>query len=440
MKKYYAILTIILYLFAVPSHAKKNEAVLLDSESIAWLKDMADPLLRAADIDPKTVNIYVVRSEEINAFVTGNRDVFFYSGLILKATTPEEVQGVLAHEIGHIKGKHYIKTLAKSDDAGSPILIGSLLSAGAAILGSPVAAMALISGALASTQDQALKHSRSQERQADSIAIKLLNQSNTSAKGLVSFFDKLRVSNLLYSKTPPAWLITHPLPKQRISAVENHIKNETLTEVAKPLDKERFKRIQAKLIAFTKSKDYTSRKYGYKKTPDAVYANAIVLALKGKINDAIEMIEGMSPSKASLPFHYEILAQLHQDNADYTKAHNAFKKALEINPDLEFIRLQMAQNLITLKRFDEAIRSLHIVAHLHPTWGSIFKSLGVAYGRKGQLFDSHIFLAKEAHLRKSQHDVKMHLQWAEKYMEKGNKKQKKNLEEAKKILEPSEKG
>ena len=123
MKKLIIMTTFILFALAPFSYAKQNKSILFDSETMSWLQDIAEPLLKTADIDPKSVNFYIIKSDEINAFVTPNNDIFFYSGLLLKATSAEEVQGVLAHEIGHIKGKHYVKTLAKSEKKTIPIIV-----------------------------------------------------------------------------------------------------------------------------------------------------------------------------------------------------------------------------------------------------------------------------------------------------------------------------
>ncbi|MFT7144030.1 MAG: putative Zn-dependent protease [Alphaproteobacteria bacterium] len=439
MKKLFLALILILYLCAPLVHAKAGESVLMDSETIDWMRTLAEPLLEKADIDPKTVNFYLIKSDDINAFVTPGRDIFFYSGLILKATSAEEVQGVLAHEIGHIKGNHYIKSLANQSEAKIPIILSTLLGAGAAALGSGDAAIALIYGGLATSQDQYLRHSRSHERQADSIAASLLNQNNRSTAALISFFDKLRTSNLLYSRTPPAWLVTHPLPSTRISAMQGHLKNEKISQREEPLNQKQFLRIQAKLNAFTKSSGYNLRKYAYQESEDALYARTITVALQGKIDEAILLAEAMNPQQVSKPFHYELLAQLYQDKARYKDADKVLQKALDLNPDLNFIRLQLAQNNIILEEYDDAIKHLHIVSIARPTWSHIYKSLGIAHGKKGELFESHLYLAKEAALKKNQKDINLHLQIAKMHMTKDDKKQQARLDIAKEMLTLAEK-
>lgn len=441
MKKITAIFILAAYLFTAPQTLSQGRpSILFDAETMAWLKDMAQPLLKSANIDPKEVNIYVINSSEINAFVTPDKNIFFYTGLILKAQSAEEVQGVLAHEIGHIKGNHYLKHLAHSNNQKTPILIGTILAAGAAALGSGEGATALISGALASSQDQALRYSRTHEKQADKIAADMLNETGFSANHLISFFAKLRTNNLLYSHTPPAWLLTHPLPKSRISAMEAHVKHEEHEKLTNKLNEAQFKRIQAKLIAFTRAGGYTLRKYAYKNTEDALYAIALSKALQGNIDESIHIALNMPVTEASRPYQYELLAQLHLDKGEYVKADEYYTKALEINPREDLLRMQKARNQITLKEYDKAIANLQNVALSLPDFSSVYKSLGVAYGKKGMLFESHLNLAKEGSLKKKPEDVELHLKLAEKYMEQGNASQHEKLAQTRKSLIVSQKG
>lgn len=419
--------------FSTFTNAQSNTTIFFDAEVMAWLKDLAKPLLNQANIDPKDVNIYVINSNEVNAFVTPSKDIFFYTGLILKADHAEEVQGVLAHEIGHIKANHYLKTLAHSKEKTVPIILGAILGVGAAALGSGEAATALLSGGIAGAQDQILRHSRTHERQADKIAADLLNSEGFSANGLTSFFSKLQTSNLLYSKTPPEWLVTHPLPKQRISAMLSHIESENIQE-PKHLNPHVFKRIQAKLETFTQSGGFILRKYGYENTPEAKYALALLKALEGKTQESIDSLKNANVNSYSKPFQEQLIAMLYQDLGEYQKANSYFSSAIKQRPDLPLLRMAKARNDIILEDYQSAIEQLTIVSHAQPNWSSVFKQLGIASGKQGNLFDSHIYLAREALLRKSIEDVKTHLQLAENNINEDNPKQKQMLNEIKDIL------
>ncbi|MEY2942499.1 MAG: hypothetical protein RLY97_513, partial [Pseudomonadota bacterium] len=89
------------------------QSVLRDAETEALFRDMAKPLVKATGLDTKNVDIVLMGDPEINAFVAGGQAVYLNSGLINEASSANEVQGVIAHELGHVVGGHAI------DDRGS---------------------------------------------------------------------------------------------------------------------------------------------------------------------------------------------------------------------------------------------------------------------------------------------------------------------------------
>ena len=85
-------------------------SIIRDTEIESTLREWATPVLQAAGLSPDQVQIILVDSDEINAFVAGGANLFLYAGLIERADYPEEVIGVMAHEVGHIQGGHLIET------------------------------------------------------------------------------------------------------------------------------------------------------------------------------------------------------------------------------------------------------------------------------------------------------------------------------------------
>src|SRR5262245_27210071 len=80
------------------------QSILRDAETEALLQEMAAPLVAAAGLPSANVDIILVNDSEVNAFVAGGQAIYINSGLINAADSAEEVQGVIAHELGHITG------------------------------------------------------------------------------------------------------------------------------------------------------------------------------------------------------------------------------------------------------------------------------------------------------------------------------------------------
>jgi len=149
------------------------------------------------------LTIDVVRVKQVNAFALPGNHIFIFSGLIDKARNPDEVAGVLAHEMGHLELRH--PTRGMIQQLGLSAVISLMFGGNAA---GDVAYIAT-----------ALSYTREMEREADARAIALLQQAKIHTDGLASFFRALKDDK--DSDSPlPDWLSTHPGLQERAETAE----------------------------------------------------------------------------------------------------------------------------------------------------------------------------------------------------------------------------
>lgn len=134
-------------------------------------------LTSAASQNGLTVNVVMVDWALVNAFATPGGQIIMTRGLVQKAASPDEVAGVLAHEIGH--------TLELHPEAGLVRAMG--LSAAAQLIFAGTTGTATNIGLLL-TQ---LRYTRVAEREADAHAMRTLKNAGISAKGFGDFFERL---------------------------------------------------------------------------------------------------------------------------------------------------------------------------------------------------------------------------------------------------------
>ena len=91
-----------LALLALGAQPVMAQSILRDAETEAFLADLSEPLVEAAGLRPGNVEMVLINDPSINAFVAGGQAVHIHSGLIAEADNALEVQGVIAHELGHI--------------------------------------------------------------------------------------------------------------------------------------------------------------------------------------------------------------------------------------------------------------------------------------------------------------------------------------------------
>ncbi|WP_150050128.1 M48 family metallopeptidase [Methylomonas rhizoryzae] len=176
----------------------------------------------------------VVDADMINAFAFPGGYVVVTTGLIENADNPEQVAGVLAHELTHVIERHSMRKLLRH--AGMGVLIGI-------VFGDVSALSQLIE---LSAQLDSLSFDRDQERSADEGAIKIMSAAGLSPKHLATFFEKLPKADALTGSIPQLFQ-THPLTDDRIERVAQATEPEQLFTFAMDWDevKRRVKRPEA---------------------------------------------------------------------------------------------------------------------------------------------------------------------------------------------------
>ena len=186
---YIAMLLALALLGARPALA---QSVLRDAETEALLKDMSAPIIAAAGLEPNNVDIVLLDEPSVNAFVAGGQAIYIHSGLINEADSALQVQGVIAHELGHLTGGHVINFTQGAKAASNISIISLLLGAAAAVAGGGEAAMGVIAAGQQAAMGKFLAFTRGQESAADLAGAPYLSGAGLSGRGSLDFFQKLQ--------------------------------------------------------------------------------------------------------------------------------------------------------------------------------------------------------------------------------------------------------
>lgn len=239
---------IIIFGFVPPIKAQQELKIIIDSEAEKLVYDIAKPLYILAGKDAQDLKIWIYDSYEANAFVDRSSNIFVSTG-ILKILDYEALAGVLAHEISHIIHGHIINqadALSHSTKQMATIVFAGLIMGALSSDLSIQTAMTL--PALNIYLRSQLKLTREQERQADNTAIKLLKKAGFNIKGMIRFFEQISEKQITDRDSAiDPYLSTHPMPKERISYLKEHLKDFQNIAFNKKLDRQYNKAI-AKLI------------------------------------------------------------------------------------------------------------------------------------------------------------------------------------------------
>ncbi|MEO0698154.1 MAG: M48 family metalloprotease, partial [Pseudomonadota bacterium] len=239
--------------FAVaPASAQSR---LRDAETEALLEDMINPLVEASELEPGNVEVVLINDNSINAFVAGGQVIYVHTGLINAAETANEVQGVLAHELGHITAGHVARFEERIAGAQSLTLLSLLAGVGAVLAGAPPeAGFGLFGIGMQAGTANFLSFNRNQEAATDLAGARYLSGAEISGRGMIKFFERLRSFEIRrgYSQADEAaYGRTHPLSGDRVATLRELLESDPAW--AKPDDaelQERFLQVRAKLYGY----------------------------------------------------------------------------------------------------------------------------------------------------------------------------------------------
>lgn len=150
---------------------------------------------------------HLVEAPEINAFAMPGGIVLVHTGLVAATRRPEELAGVLAHEIQHVELRHSLKGMIKQSG------LSGLWVFAAGDIGTGMADDA-------ATWLLSLKFSRDAEREADTLGLELLHRAGIDPGGMPDFFGILAGE----SGSTPALISTHPVSTEREQALRAKIR------------------------------------------------------------------------------------------------------------------------------------------------------------------------------------------------------------------------
>ena len=270
-------------------------SLIRDAEIEQILHEDSVGIFRAAGLNPDDVRINIVNDDELNAFTPGGLSLFLHTGLIMETDDPMQLQGVIAHETGHIAGGHAARSGDMMRAGMAPFLVSLALGVLAAVAGRPDAGVALAqSGGYFATLN-VLSYSRVQESAADQAAVTYLEGAGISGTGLVAFFNKYRYQEVFSQARRYAYFQSHPISSERISALQTRV-NAAPHRDARPTAEStaRHALMRVKLEAFLRPPSWTYARYREDdRSFNARYARAIAYYRDANPDRSVQILDGL---------------------------------------------------------------------------------------------------------------------------------------------------
>lgn len=178
-----------------------------DDPKVIQLNLLSQRLLKYVDTGPYKININIQQSTVSNAYAYPGGIIVFTTALLEKAKTPEEILGILSHELAHVKLRHGYRRKMQQEVTG---WVSWLLFSDSNLINF---------GDFLSE----MTYSREAESEADQIGLRYLEQAQISAQGIRDFFERKKDSGL-------EWISSHPEGSNRVSMFKQQINQEANIE------------------------------------------------------------------------------------------------------------------------------------------------------------------------------------------------------------------
>jgi Zn-dependent protease with chaperone function len=188
-----------------------QQEVVREGPVVDAVKELTARLTEQIANSPYRFTVTVVKSPVVNAFALPGGSLVVFTGLIKEARSPEEVAGVLGHELNHVLQRHGMERIVKT--------LG-VMAVAAIVLGDQQGLVGL--ARQLGVEIITLKYNRDQETEADLTGLRLLHGARVDPAGMIAFFERLAQSEKETQRVE--LLSTHPMSARRAGQLKAELK------------------------------------------------------------------------------------------------------------------------------------------------------------------------------------------------------------------------
>ncbi len=344
-----------------------------DPPTVAYLQGLADQLVTSLQESHQPITVFLVDDPSINAFAGPGGYIGIHTGLLLAARNEGELVSVLAHEIAHVTQRHLVRAFEASSRMSLPTM-GALIAAIVLGASNPQVGKALMASTMASSTQQQLAHSRSNEQEADNIGLDLMVNADYDPRAMVAFFEILQNTQRSTEFAAPEFMRTHPLTLGRVADARNRAEQ---YPIHSPRNNTTFELILARTI--TRGKENTATPLGTHRKKSAwtheakKYFSALQAAKKGDYPQARTTLRQLiQENRHRVLFPYSA-AQIELANKRPQSAKKILDQALTLFPgNLSLVELY-ANTLLRLGESRPALEILKVALRKNPEYYRLYQ-------------------------------------------------------------------
>ena len=360
-----------------------------------YLEHVVFDLATHSQLPEAKLHVVVVDNQTINAFAVPGGVVGLHNGLMTSAMHEDELASVISHELAHLSQRHYARSVEEARRNAIPnmlMLLGSLVVAATA---SGQGGMAAIAAGQAAIQQQQLRFSRANEREADRIGMLTLVDAGYDADGMPRMFTRMLESVRYNTRRPPEFLLSHPVTESRVADAKNRARNMPNHGEGR-VDSDDFSLMQARVrVGFDETPGYAIKRFRAEIEKDGGlsvgnrYGLVLALTRASEFEAARKELAPLLRDKPeSIPIAIAA-ADLDLQSGHLTDAEERLQSQLALNPGNHPLTMALSDTLQREGKPAEAETLL--VAHVkaYPGDPLVWYSLAEVHGLAGHVLDVH---------------------------------------------------
>ena len=380
-----------------------------DPEIVGYVSGVGQKVLNQVNGKFFDYEFFVIQDEGLNAFAMPGGLVFVHTGLLEVIDTENELLCVLAHEIGHVQGRHIARRMERMQriNIASAVVAIAGLFLGQGQVGSAIFAT---SGAL--NASIALKYSRTDEEEADRRACQWVCKAGYDPRGLLTVLKKMQKYRWLGTSAIPGYLSTHPGASERTTYLEDLWDRERCVQKF-PEDPFRLRKIQVKARVLTHDPAVMIRHYKreLRANPDNIlllYGLAQSLLAAREYDNALKTFDNLVSSTPERPEF-----KVDQGRACFTAG--KYQKAISIigpyskrHPGDSTARFFLAKAYLEQGKPAEALPILKTLKHSWPDPASIYLQMGRCFAALEKQGGAHYYFYRHYKATGNQQSAQYH--------------------------------
>ncbi len=395
---------------------------------VEYVNKIGKRILAVMPPQPFKYRFFVIKQDVYNAFAGPAANIFINSGLIEAMDYEDELAGIIAHEIIHVKARHISHTIDRASKMNLATLAGILAGVFLGMAGAGDAARAASIGAMAATKSAQLSYSRQNEMQADELGIKYLTKAGYSGEGLLLILKKIRKKQWYGNTEIPSYVMTHPAIEDRMAYLDSWIEAHRKIKMKSGKKNLEFKKIHTRLVAAygDKKPALEKMKRALKKNPDSPVFNhgyGIALARNERTKQAIIYIKKALKYYPFDSVMLKDLGEVYYMNGQYENAIKALQGSMNIDPEDFETSFLMGRVYMELGKFKDAAAAFENLLEKKPGYSRAYYYLGKAYGKEGKKGTAHYYLGKYEMMMGNYKTAVFHIKQVLKYSNNPEKKE-----------------